>query len=87
VETHYDLKMAVSWDTPPCSLVEVDRAPEVLTASIVRALSKPGREQLGYVQKLGLTTGRGGGKGGGTEPKNVVRKKYLAGNMFVCESM
>jgi hypothetical protein len=34
------MKMTVFWDVTPCSLVEIKDISEVLTASIIRAISK-----------------------------------------------
>jgi hypothetical protein len=33
--------MTVFWDDEPCNLIEIDDIPGVLTASIIRVLSKP----------------------------------------------
>jgi hypothetical protein len=33
--------MTVFWDDAPCNLIEIDDIPGVLTASIIRVLSKP----------------------------------------------
>jgi hypothetical protein len=40
--------MAVFWDVPPCSLVEIDRRIIGATASIIRTTSKPRAKKIEF---------------------------------------
>jgi hypothetical protein len=61
--------MAVFWYVAPCSLVDIDRLFVVLTAPIIRAMSKPGAEKLGQIYEqvgLGRSLPRAMGARGGS---------------------
>jgi hypothetical protein len=45
------MKMAVFWNIVPCSLVDIDDVSEVLTASIIRAMSPATRASVRQVIK------------------------------------
>jgi hypothetical protein len=67
-QTHFSLKMTVFWDVVLCSLAEITNISELLTASIIRAMSNPRaikwvkiQEQVGQGRSLARPMGKEGG--------------------------